>query len=168
MFLTPRKQSMKSAGSPQGAFKGVQEYQKTPAAAGRGSQREDRANYEWAAPRMWHFGRLNPTCCGAPIDPQLGWPSAVDLRGRILLMARVLMNFDYYKALWWVHFIEAHCKTPIGTKTRYYHFATLDGLRAFAQRCTPENMAEFEPSVRTWGGGSNYVNLTPEQYAKLK
>jgi hypothetical protein len=50
-------------------------------------------------------------------------------------MPRVFMNFDYYKALWWVHFIEVDCRTLIGTKTGYYHFATVDGLRSFVIRC---------------------------------
>ena len=83
-------------------------------------------------------------------------------------MPRVLMNIDYYKDLWWVHFIEADCRTLIGLKTRYYRFATLDGFRSFVLRCNPEDMPTFEHSVRAWGRGSNYVNLTDEQYAKLK
>jgi hypothetical protein len=70
--------------------------------------------------------------------------------------------------MWWVGFIEADCRTPIGHKTRYYHFATLDGLRSFVMRCNPENTPEFERSIRAWGRGSNYVNLSDEQYAKLK
>jgi hypothetical protein len=83
-------------------------------------------------------------------------------------MPRVLLNFQHYRQLWNVHFIEADCRTSIGRKTRYYHFATLDGLRSFVERCNPENMPEFERSVRAWGRGSNYVNLSDEQYAKLK
>jgi hypothetical protein len=81
---------------------------------------------------------------------------------------RVLLNFDHYKDLWWVHFIEEDCRTLIGPKTRYYRFATLDGLRAFVIRCNPEDMEEFERSVRAWGRGGNFVNITEEQYAKLR
>jgi hypothetical protein len=83
-------------------------------------------------------------------------------------MPRVLLNFDQYNDLWSVHFIEADCKTVIGPATRYYHFATLDGLRSFVVRCNPENMPGFERSVRAWGRGSNYVNVTDEQFGKLK
>ena len=35
-------------------------------------------------------------------------------------------------------------------------------------RCNVEDLAKFEYSLRAWGRGSNYVNLTDEQYAKLK
>jgi hypothetical protein len=83
-------------------------------------------------------------------------------------MPRVLMNFDHYKDLWWVHFIEADCETVIGPESRYYRFATLDGFRAFVVRCNLEDLKKFEHSVQTWGRRSNYVNLTDEQYAKLK
>jgi hypothetical protein len=83
-------------------------------------------------------------------------------------MPRVLLNFQNYDNLWSVHFIEADCKTLIGSPTRYYHFATPDGLRAFVQRCSPEDMDKFEHSMRAWGRGSNYVQLTDEQYRKLR
>ena len=83
-------------------------------------------------------------------------------------MPHVLLNFQHYGNLWSVHFIEADCQAPIGTKTRYYHFATEDGLRSFVIRCNPENMPEFEHSLRAWSRGSNHVNLSAEQYAKLR
>ena len=78
------------------------------------------------------------------------------------------MNFDCYKSLWWVHFIEADCKTPIGSTTRYFHFATVDGLRSFVVRCNVGDLAKFEHSVRAWGRGSEFANLSGEQYDKLK
>jgi hypothetical protein len=81
---------------------------------------------------------------------------------------RVLLNFDHYKDLWWVDFIEADGKTIIGPQDHYHRFATLDGLRSFVIRCNPENMPEFERSVRAWSRGSNFVNVSDEQYAKLK
>jgi hypothetical protein len=56
----------------------------------------------------------------------------------------------------------------VGPETRYYHMTTVDGLRAFVIRCNVEDLATFEHSLRAWGRGSNYVNLTDEQYAKLK
>jgi hypothetical protein len=83
-------------------------------------------------------------------------------------MRRALMNFDHRDFGWSAHFIEADCRTLIGPKTRYYHFGTDDGLRAFVIRCNVEDLAKFEHSLRAWGRGSNYVNLTDEQYAKLK
>jgi hypothetical protein len=81
---------------------------------------------------------------------------------------RVLLNFQQYQDLWSIHFIEADCKTIIGPYDRYYYFATLDGLRSFVLRCNPENMPEFERSVRAWNRGSNFVNVTEEQYGKLR
>jgi hypothetical protein len=35
-------------------------------------------------------------------------------------------------------------------------------------RCNPEDIAEFDRSVKAWSCGSNFANLTDEQYAKLK
>ena len=83
-------------------------------------------------------------------------------------MPVVLMNFDHYSD-WVVHFIHSDCRTTIGTKTRYFTFATLDELRAFVIRCHPEgaSLEEFDNDVRRWARGSIYVNLTAEQYAKL-
>ena len=84
-------------------------------------------------------------------------------------MPRVLLNFQYFRDTWSVHFIEADCKIAIGPKTRYYNFATLDSLRSFVTGCQPEDaaLAGFDRSVRAWGRGSEYVHLTPEQYDKL-
>jgi hypothetical protein len=83
-------------------------------------------------------------------------------------MPRVLLHFDHYRDLWWVGFMEADCRTPIGPKKRYYRFATVDGLRAFVIRCNMDDLAKFEFSLRAWGRGTNYVNLTDEQCEKLK
>ena len=83
-------------------------------------------------------------------------------------MRRVLMNYDHCDHNWRVHFIEADCRTLIGPKTRFYRIATVDGLRAFVIRCNAEDLEKFEHSLRAWGKGSNCVNLTDEQYAKLK
>ena len=83
-------------------------------------------------------------------------------------MRRVLMNFDHCDYGWRVHFIEADCRTLIGAKTRYYRIATPDDLRAFVIRCNIEDLTNFEHSLRAWDRGSNHVNLTDEQYNKLK
>jgi hypothetical protein len=83
-------------------------------------------------------------------------------------MPRVMLNFQHCRDLWSVHFIEADCRTLIGPKTRYYDFATLDGLRSFVVRCNLEDMPEFERSARAWSRGSNYVNLSDERYGKLR
>ena len=83
-------------------------------------------------------------------------------------MRRVLMNFDHCDYGWRVHFIEADCRTLIGAKTRYYRIATPDDLRAFVIRCNIEDLTNFEHSLRAWGRGSHHVNLTDEQYNKLK
>jgi hypothetical protein len=81
-------------------------------------------------------------------------------------MPRVLMNFQHYKD-WVVHFIEADCQTTIGSRTRYYHFPSEEGFRAFVSRCNLEDMTDFEHSMRAWSRGSNYANLSEEQYEKL-
>lgn len=83
-------------------------------------------------------------------------------------MHRVLLNFQQYGELWMVHFIESDCRTAIGSQTKYFHFTTVEGLRSFVFRCNPEDMAKFERSLKAWGRGSNYCNITDEQYAKLR
>ena len=83
-------------------------------------------------------------------------------------MPRALLNFQNYRDLWNVHFIEADCRTGIRARTRDFHFVTEDGLRRFVTRCSPDDMAIFEKCIRSWGKGSCFVNLTNEQYAKLK
>jgi hypothetical protein len=83
-------------------------------------------------------------------------------------MPIVLMNFDHYHD-WVVHFVQSDCRSTIGAKTRYFHFPTIDDLRAFVIRCHPEgaSLEEFENNVKAWSRGSIYVNLSAEQYAKL-
>jgi hypothetical protein len=67
-----------------------------------------------------------------------------------------------------VHFIEADCRTTIGRRTRYFHFATEEELRAFVNRCNLEDPPGFEHSLQQRARGSTYAKLTEDQYAKLK
>jgi hypothetical protein len=80
------------------------------------------------------------------------------------------MNFQAYAGSWSVHFIEADCNTVVGKKTRYFDFVTVEDLRAFVNRCNPDpgELGDFEKSVRAWGRGSIFVNLSDDQYQKLK
>lgn len=84
-------------------------------------------------------------------------------------MPQVLMNFQLNNG-WWVHFIEADCRTTIGRNTRYIRFETLAELREFVIRCHPPgaNLEEFDNNVRSWARGSIYVNLDAAQYEILK
>src|ERR1035437_7622559 len=85
-------------------------------------------------------------------------------------MPRVLLNFQLYGSAWTVHFIEADSRTTIAPRTRFCNSCTLDSLRSFVERCSPEDasLAGFDHSVRAWDRGSEYVHLTPEQYGRLK
>lgn len=74
-------------------------------------------------------------------------------------MRRVLPHLDRYRSLGWAGFMEADCKTPSVPQPRYYHFATLDGLRSLVIRCNPEDLDEFENSVRAWSRGVPYATL---------
>ena len=80
---------------------------------------------------------------------------------------RVMLNFDHHVGRYSVHFIEADCKTSVGPETGWIMVPNEDALRTFVQRCHPEDMEKFEQSLRSWGRGSNYVNLTEAQYRKL-
>ena len=45
---------------------------------------------------------------------------------------------------------------------------TEESFRDFVSRYNLEDMADFEHSMRAWSLGSNYVNLSDEQYQKLR
>lgn len=78
------------------------------------------------------------------------------------------MNFMHRNG-WSAHFLEADCQTPVG-RGRYFDFATLDELRAVLTRANapPETLADFDHCIRAWGRGSVTLNLTAEQYARLR
>jgi hypothetical protein len=42
-----------------------------------------------------------------------------------------------------------------------------EGFRAFVSRCNLEDLDKFDRSMAQWTRGSNYANLTEQQYAKL-
>jgi hypothetical protein len=37
-----------------------------------------------------------------------------------------MLNFDHYRDGWNVHFLQADCRTGVGSRTRYLKFTTLD------------------------------------------
>jgi hypothetical protein len=82
-------------------------------------------------------------------------------------MPRVLLNFQLRKG-WWVHFVAEDCRSEVGRRTKYFRFDSVDDLRSFVARCSPENAGEFEENQRRWCRGSLFVRLTDEQYAKLE
>jgi len=77
---------------------------------------------------------------------------------------RLLMNFQHYK-IWTCHFLEADCKTPA---SGFINFPSFEDLRSFYLRCNPEDVADFDHCISAWGKGSAWVNVTDEQYAKLR
>jgi hypothetical protein len=81
---------------------------------------------------------------------------------------RVLMNFQF-REKWTVHFLEADCKTPLW-RGRYYDFESVDRVREIRVRASspPAVFEELERCVRAWSRGSVYLDLTEEQYARLK
>jgi hypothetical protein len=81
-------------------------------------------------------------------------------------MPRVYMNFQFYQD-WTVHFLEDDLKTPLGS---FFHYPGLEGVRKILIRAhaTPEIFRDFETQVKAWNKGGLYLNLTVEQYKKLK
>ena len=77
---------------------------------------------------------------------------------------RVLLYFELYGDAWNVHFSQDGCRSPSGSRTRYFKFGTVDSLRAFLTRCQPEDatLPVSTNSVRAWNRGSEYVGLTAE------
>lgn len=81
---------------------------------------------------------------------------------------RVLMNFQL-REKWTVHFLEADCKTPLWPG-RYYDYDTVNRVREILVRAAApaETFEEFDRCVRAWGRGSVYLDLTADQYGRLK
>jgi hypothetical protein len=80
---------------------------------------------------------------------------------------RVLMNFQH-RVKWTVHFLKADCKTPL-REGRYYDFEVVEQVREILMRAAPPAaFEEFEHRVRARIRGSDYLDLTEEQYARLK
>jgi hypothetical protein len=77
---------------------------------------------------------------------------------------RLLMNFQNSRG-WTCHFIEADCKTPV---SGFIDFTSLESLRTFLLSCNPEDVAHFDLCISAWGKGSAWVNVTEEQYDKLR
>jgi hypothetical protein len=74
-------------------------------------------------------------------------------------MPRALLNLQLYGNAWAVHFIHDDCRTRIGSRTRYFKFATLDSLRSFVTRCQPEDATLAGSSIASsGGGGSEYLH----------
>jgi len=66
----------------------------------------------------------------------------------------------------WIEQLEDY---PVRNLRRLPNRSPVCGLaNAFISRCNIENMEDFEISMWNWARGSNYCNLTDEQYSKLK
>lgn len=73
-------------------------------------------------------------------------------------MPQVLMNFQHRNG-WSVHFIEADCKSTIGTHTRYFDFKTLRRPTSLRQSLPPTRL---EPR----GVRERCPPLGPRQYLR--
>lgn len=80
---------------------------------------------------------------------------------------RVYMTF-FYRAGWYVQFCEADLRTPLPRK---FNFKDPEKIREIARRGealgTSEAKAMLEHGIETGRGGC-YLNLTPDQYRKLR
>jgi hypothetical protein len=82
---------------------------------------------------------------------------------------RVLMNFQLMHS-WSAHFLEEDCKTPVSDPVRFYDFKSLEDLRAMVGRTLDPDYAvkHFDRDVRRWARGSVWLEITEEQYQRLK
>ena len=78
------------------------------------------------------------------------------------------MIFQHRKQ-WVVHYMEADCRTPVHAG-RYYHYSSLDELLQILTNANapPDTFEEFARNICQCSRGSVWLNLTDEQYAKLK
>lgn len=82
-------------------------------------------------------------------------------------MPRVLLQFDGYKDWWRVSFLQADCRTVVGRGLR---FRDPERIRELLRRANAgeEDFYKFEHELEMRGRGSVWLELTPEQYEKLR
>jgi hypothetical protein len=114
--------------------------------------------------RMREQGRICWSC-KIPLAPP--HPYKERLCHRCEKPHRVYIHTTRYKELWVVQYLEEDLKTPLG---RMYHYPSLDTVRTILSRAgvDPQTREEFESGVRRWAIGACFLNLTGEQYQKLK
>lgn len=80
---------------------------------------------------------------------------------------RVYVHASHYKEHWTVQYLEADLKIPIG---RMYNYSRIDLVREILRRadCAPDQWGKFEEGIRCWGIGTCFLDLSPEQFCKLK
>jgi predicted RNase H-like nuclease len=80
---------------------------------------------------------------------------------------RVYIHAHHYKDSWTVQYLEEDLKTPVG---RMYCYSRIDQVREILKRadCLLEQWAKFEEGIRCWGIGACYLDLSSDQYKKLK
>jgi hypothetical protein len=80
---------------------------------------------------------------------------------------RMYIHAHHYADHWTVQYLEADLKTPVG---RMYNYSRIDLVRELLRSadCAPDQWAKFEEGLRCWGIGACYLDLTSEQYKKLK
>jgi len=80
---------------------------------------------------------------------------------------RVYIHCHHYGDHWAVQYLQEDLKTPVG---RMYRYSRIDQVREILKRadCALDQWGKFEEGIRCWGIGACFLNLTGEQYAKLK
>jgi hypothetical protein len=81
---------------------------------------------------------------------------------------RVYLYCSNYAGYWYVQYLEAHLRTSLGPRRSRY--TDLDRVREILRRADARTEAweEFERRLRRWGIGACYLDLTDDQYAKLR
>jgi hypothetical protein len=78
------------------------------------------------------------------------------------------MNFMLAGGAWHVAFLEAVCKTSLRRKLSFaIPEKILDMARRGGAELTSATRCDLETAIRT-GRGGVWLNLTPDQYARLK
>ena len=80
---------------------------------------------------------------------------------------RVYIHASQYKDRWVVQYLEADLRTSVGRMSRY---SRIDQVREILKRadCATDQWSKFEEGLRCWSIGACYLDLTSEQYKKLK
>lgn len=81
-------------------------------------------------------------------------------------MHRVYIHCSRYKDFWWVQYLEPDLKTSVHNRIdRYTDFRSVEEILSRV-RIEPEQKAKFDD--KRWGIQACFIDLTEEQYTKLK
>src|SRR6266702_6606830 len=105
-------------------------------------------------------------------EPMRGFYMRMRLRlffAILMIVHRVLLNFQLYKDTWRVAFLEADCKTSLHLKLHFKYTEKIKEMyRRNAETRLQEDEQALEHGLEIGRGGNSWLRLNEEQYQTLR